>query len=336
MLNNSDNNNVKPNKLLLLYVILLFNNREFTVGELASEEYLRCSPSTISKLIRDLESSGLANIQVRKENRFLKYKLIKQDILKNISINSDGFIQLSFCRELLKGFLPENIQKNIDDTIDKTFKYLIDENYNIPSDIGGFIAKGRINYAPFIPIINTIISAIVYKNVCFIKYKASGKSKSKEYHFAPKRLIIFHESLYVEGYYVNDHGTVEIKYEDTSRLAIQRIQECLMTERSSSELRDVPRPNNKGFGFVIDEPFEAKIRFAKCVSAYIAEREWSENQSITYDDNGCLILIVNMNNINECISWVLSFKGNAEILEPRWLRKKISQVLNAMKRNYTN
>ena len=86
----------------------------------------------------------------------------------------------------------------------------------------------------------------------------------------------------------------------------------------------------------VTEPFEAKIRFAKCVSAYIAEREWSENQSIAYDNNGCLILTVDMNNINECISWVLSFKGNAEILEPRWLRKKISQVLNAMKRNYTS
>ena len=324
----------RSDKLLLLYAVLLFNNREYTVKELASEEYLNCSATTISNLIKDLKNMCIGNLKVRRENKCLKYRLEPSQITSNVSINAEGFAQLALCREFLIGLLPEDMQHKIRTSLDQAITYCTNETDNIPHGIGGFLSKGRIDYTPFRIIIENIISAIEKKKVCLLTYHSTSKAAPKTYHFAPKRMLIFHEGLYVEGYHVNDHGKVELKYEDTSRLAIQRIKELAITERSSADLKDVPIPDNKAFGFIRDEPIEATIRFAPEVATYVEEREWCESQTIAYDENNYLILKLNINNIDECISWVLTFRENAEILEPDWLRREISETITAMKRCY--
>ncbi|MBQ7584870.1 MAG: WYL domain-containing transcriptional regulator [Desulfovibrionaceae bacterium] len=326
-----DKSKKKSDKLLLLYVLLLFNNRGFSTEEL--KEYLNCSPATISRLIKDLESLGVANIEVIREKTNI-YKLIRSNRIPNISLNPDGLTLLSLCSEFFVGLLPENMQQKIRTSLGQAVTYLTQEKTDIPYDIGGFIVKGKINYSPFRSIIENLIHAIQDKKICIIKYQSSIQNEPKEYNFAPKRIIIYHESLYVEGFYVNEQESVKEKDEIILTLAIQRIKSCSLTARSSSSLQDVPKPDNRAFGFIIDEPFEVKIRFSPEVATYVAEREWSENQSIEINEDNYLILKVTMNNINECISWVLSFKDNAEILEPDWLRKEVAKTILSMRRIY--
>ncbi|MBO4312356.1 MAG: WYL domain-containing protein, partial [Desulfovibrionaceae bacterium] len=201
------------------------------------------------------------------------------------------------------------------------------------SGIGASLSKGRIDYGPFQEIITTLLQAIHSKKVCTVRYR-SANGTEKEYDFAPMRFLVYRESLYAEGWHVTGKGAVECLYDDATRLAVHRLKSCVMTRRGSEKLPEPPAPGNEAFGFMEGEPFSVKIRFAPAVAAYVSEREWSREQRLEQHEDGSVTLEAQMFNVPECVSWVLSFGGDAEVLEPQWLRKEVKKVIGKMRKCY--
>lgn len=77
-----------------------------------------------------------------------------------------------------------------------------------------------------------------------------------------------------------------------------------------------------------------KIRFNDSLSKFIKEIKWCPNQVIEDGKNGGLILSLFLDDIANIKSWVLGFGGEAEVLEPKSLRKEIEEEINKLIKFY--
>ena len=114
-------------------------------------------------------------------------------------------------------------------------------------------------------------------------------------------------------------------YEKPTTLALHRIKACTATRREAC-VPDIPEPDNATFGIMAGDPFTAVVRFAPVAATYVAERQWSAQQTIEFHDDGSLTLHVQGQSVPEFLSWVLSFGKAAEVLSPEWLRNEVGDT----------
>ena len=110
-------------------------------------------------------------------------------------------------------------------------------------------------------------------------------------------------------------------------VSVHRITDVAMQNRSSADLPVKDLEENSDFGFLRDEPFKAKIWFSKEVMTYISDRIWSDDQKITPQEDGGIILEMTALSRSELISFVLSFDFKAKLLEPLDLAEEIKARL---------
>ena len=325
-------------KLLSLFSLLFFNDRAFSLTELSAPDKMNMSKPSVSRMIERLERSGIGNIRREQRGREAYFRMERPARLPAVCLNAEALGQLALCRELLANLLPAAMQREIQSGLGQMAALAPKGSAGLLSGIGAGIAKGRIDYAPFREIIHALTQAIREKKACLVRYRAAGSGEEKEYAFAPKRLLAFHEGLYADGWHVTvtAGGSVEQRFGDATRLAVQRMRSCVLTGHSAASLPDPPMPGGASFGFVEEEPFDAVIRFAPSAADYAAERKWSAGQAMERCEDGSLILRAAMGNEFECLSWVLGFGESAEILEPDWLRKDMKALLGRMRRLYAD
>ena len=83
------------------------------------------------------------------------------------------------------------------------------------------------------------------------------------------------------------------------------------------------------------EEFEIRARFWGKAAAYVAERQWSANQKIEYDEtDNSHVLTATMANAPETLSWLLSFGDSVKLLAPDWLVREFKRVLRNIQRLY--
>ena len=73
--------------------------------------------------------------------------------------------------------------------------------------------------------------------------------------------------------------------------------------------------------------FKTRIYFDREVKTYICDRIWSEDQKITPQEDGGIILEMTALSRSELISFVLSFDFKARLLEPSDLAAEIKERL---------
>lgn len=329
-----DDDATPSKKLLVLFATLFFNNRPYSLKELSGPDYLNASKPTVLRYIRELELANVGNLQREKAGREVYYRLERAVRLPAVSMNAEGLRQLALCRDFLCGLLPEKMRAQMDMALNQAISYLPAGSQHFPAGIAGSLGKGRIDYTPFQAVLIALMEAILSGKVCEVEYRSASGGENKKYAFAPKRILAYHECLYIDGWLVNGEKTPELVYADPLRLALQRFLSCAITYKSSAALPDLPLPDNKAMGVMRDEEFEVKIRFAPEAATYVAERQWSATQTITRLEDGSIILAANMSSLPEAVSWILSFGDRATVLEPDWLIKQIKKVLRGIIKNY--
>ena len=239
--------------------------------------------------------------------------------------DAEGLAQLALCRELLTNLLPETMHKEMEKSLRQAVAFLPLGSQDLPDHIGTNLSKGRIDYKPFQATLGIILQAIREHKVCEIQYKGAALAEEKSFDFAPKLIIGFRESLLVQGFIVADKGTALPVYDSPTTLAIHRIKACDATRREA-RVPDIPEPDNATFGIMEGEPFTAVVRFAAAAATYVAERQWSAQQTIEFHDDGSLTLHVQGQSVPEFLSWVLSFGKAAEVFSPEWLRNEVGDT----------
>lgn len=289
-------------KLLALFAMLLFNNREYSLTELTKKKHLYASKASVGRLLDRFACTKLGNLKHKMRGREKFYWLEKHERIPPITLNADGLYQLALCRDFLTHLLPEKMWAETQASLSQAVSFLPQGCQNLPPSIGASLSKGRIDYKPFQEIIASLVQAIHQRRVCQIEYVSAGKREEKQYAFAPARILAYHECLYVDGWRVTDDDPVTLVYDDPLRLAVQRFRKCQVTERSTDGLPALPPPEQQGMGVMSGEAFTARIWFAPQAATYVAERQWSADQQIEMREDGSLILTASMSNVPETVS----------------------------------
>lgn len=320
-------------KLLALFAILAFNNRAYSLTELAGPNCLNASKASVGRLLRQLERVGIGNLQREKRGRESFYRLERPSAMpSSFSMNADALYQFILCRDFLTHLLPEKMRADMQSTINRAFSLLPLASYDLPTSIGASLSKGRIDYTPFQGIIDSLMKAMQQHKVCNIQYVSAAGREEKRYAFAPVKFLAYHECLYVDGWRVTDHGVVEAVYDAPLRLAVQRFKECRVTDRLADSLP--PLPENPAMGVRQGEVFSIRVMFTPEAATYVAERQWSEGQKIEELEDGSIILTASMSGVSECVSWLLSFADQARLLEPEWLVREVERIVNEILKTY--
>lgn len=327
-----DSDATPSEKLLLLFVLLLFNNRPFSLSELSST-WLNASKATVLRLLGQLESAKIGVLKREKRGRESYYSL-DHDRPPDFSLNREAIDQLSLCRDFILYLLPKKMQHDTAMTIGRLAALAGNGGRHEAGSVGGSLTKGRIDYSPFQEIFSTLENAVKNELVCNVAYLASRNSEPREYLFAPKRLTAYRETIYAEGWLLTSDNPPRMKYDDHLRLALQRFRACALTAYSSAGLPAIPQQKNELLGIVEDEPFMARIWFSGEVASYVAERIWSGSQQVEKAEGGSVILTLHIANFLEGLSWVLGFGDNAIVREPEWFVREVRRTLRRAARNY--
>ena len=76
--------------------------------------------------------------------------------------------------------------------------------------------------------------------------------------------------------------------------------------------------------------FEVVIRFAPRAADYIREKKWHPSQSLREFKDGGVELKMKLSSLGEVQRWVLSWGGDARVLQPRELAESVRQAAAAI------
>jgi predicted DNA-binding transcriptional regulator YafY len=307
-------------KLLALYSLLIFSNREYSLSELSGK--LRCSKQTVLRLLDQLEAGGERGIlrEMRKGRAY--YRMARPARRPVLALSPEGLEQLALCRDFVLHLLPPEARDTLEDALAKAGA-LLPEGVAVAELLApraAALSRGSIDYGSVQPQLEKIREGMRRKLVVSLRY-ANRLGAERAVDFAPVRLLRLHDNLYVQGWSVTDQGRVERLRDRPLTLAAQRLKEAALTRRSFASLKLPELPENGDFGFAAEEPFVAVVRFAPgAASVYVRERRWSRDQTMETDSDGRLLLRFTARNLDEVLSWVLSFGPQAEALAPGRLR----------------
>jgi predicted DNA-binding transcriptional regulator YafY len=84
------------------------------------------------------------------------------------------------------------------------------------------------------------------------------------------------------------------------------------------------------------KPFRVKVAFRPAAAAYVSERTWSDDQKLKGLPDGGLILEFTATSRPEVLSWILSFRTEAELLEPADIREELASTVEKLADVYSS
>ncbi len=326
--------------VLALYSFLLTHHQHYSLTQLS--EKFSVSKPTMLRYLQYLEKSEFGKIHCEKKGREHFYSIHRPSTRPKISLSPAGLQQLSLCRNFISYILPTSMQKSADITLQQASAYLPDDAQQALNtlsistmDIGESFSKGKINYTPFEPTLKTLIQAIYEQSVCTVCYQKRLNVQPETFDYAPQRLILYNDTIYIRGFKVTDKGKVNPLFERGTDLALHRFRDVILTKRNSKELPPAPEISKGAFGYMDIAPFIIELKFTENLSTYISERIWSTDQNIKHNKNGTIILTITARSKFEIIPWILGFGAEVEVLSPQWLKEKIQEEILKMNTLYT-
>jgi len=317
-------------RVLGLYSLLLLSGREYSLSQLA--EMFGCTKQTVLRMADQVEAFCGMNLERSIKGGQRMYRIRAPRDRPRVSLSPEDIQQLLLCRDLVMHLLPKGTVQHLFEVISRTTVLLPDfddREYALES-FSTAKFKGVIDYTPHQGTIETLMQAIREGLTCRLVYQPAG-GREAERRFAPVKLMAYREAMYVLGFKLE--GTGPPGPEHARTLAVHRIRSTELLDEAIPE--ELPDPAEPGlFGFRMSETFRVKVKFAACVADYVCERQWSEDQKLTRQKNGKVVLEFSAQSEPEVVSWILGFGSTAELLAPRRLLKRLQAEVAALAQKY--
>ena len=296
-------------------------------------ELFRCSRQTVLRMVEQLQLVQGIAIESWMEGKERYYRAVPGEAPGAVSLTVESIRHLMLCRDTIRHLLPESLRQEIRNTIGKA-TILVPDSDDPSIKIESYaesLGKGFIDYTPFQGYLEDLQEAMQEHRLCRMKYRPRSQDSPRTYVFAPDKLLAFREALYARGWVCKEDGTGLEKLPRT--FAVHRILGLSLLKKTLAAIPEAPKDDF--FGFHIDEPFRVRVAFTKRAASYVTERKWSKGQRIIRHKNGDIELIFTSTSKPEVISWVLSFGADAELLEPKDIRKTLFESLGAAVASYS-
>lgn len=150
------------------------------------------------------------------------------------------------------------------------------------------------------------------------------------------RLLCMHDCFYIIGWITDKDNPEAKKFDTPTKFLVQRIKSVQVLEKCSSENLPEVSPENEYFGVITgSEEFEVILRFrGNYAKTYIADRIWSKDQSISFNEDGSLILKFKSKSFYEVLSFVNSFGSQVEVIAPKEIREAVKDDVKNLVKMY--
>lgn len=324
-------------KMLILYSLLLFSSREWSLTEIA--EHLQCAKSTALRLLTRIESfeglrlaSRARGTAGRPEKCYVLEKTLSDGEKSHTVVSAEEMRLLHLCRDIALPLLPPALQKTLAAVLRRTAVLVPARDvWKEPQWPQLRMAMlGTIDYGEFQDILQNLLLAMTKKQVCQIGYKAQDKPP-RTYEMAVTGLCGSRQALYAKGWLVRDKGAAEPLH--PLFLAVHRMENVAPTRRTHQLPAD--SDDAEYFGLIEEKPFSVKIFFESELETYIRERRFSSEQRIEKVEGG-IELSFTAHSDMEVAAWLLGFGSKARAVEPAWLVRHMRAELAAMNGLYSD
>ena len=172
-------------------------------------------------------------------------------------------------------------------------------------------------------IVNQLLKAISVQTRISMKYHVPNKPAALEVeNLSPVFAFFFDGGMYLQA--LLEDGTLRT-------YAIERIETvCILN--GTIALKPDFNPSillTDPFGpFIGRDRVEAKVWIAPEQVPYVKERKWSDGVTISDNEDGSAIFKITTYGEWAFVNWILSMRTQAKLIEPEWLRNKVSVILD--------
>lgn len=265
-----------------------------------------------------------SNLDGRKRFRFDDGYLKKLPNLHipDLNLSLSEVIALYFIRGNARMYKGTDIEKNIESAFSKLDAFMPDRMSEQVDKVKTlFTSSTRFakDYSDKQDVIDTLTDAVFRRLTCTVHYHSFHDDQTKKFRIDPLRFFERDGGLYLFTR-TTDYGHIRV-------LAVERIADLEISADTflPPEQFDPDTMLEGAFGIVYDEPVELKLAFTADTARYIKERRWANDQVITGQADGSVILEIKTSGWFEVKKWILSFGRCVEVLEPQKMREEIRQ-----------
>jgi predicted DNA-binding transcriptional regulator YafY len=251
-------------------------------------------------------------------------------------LTEDEWYVLNMCRTFTEHLIGKKLFEEATQALVKSRSLLKDSG----SITGGHFAcfrPGTIDYTPYHEIIRTLIEAMESKNICKITYKAIMEDRSKIYYICPLKLFSHVDTIYLHAKKARTPGEKYSSPKFDPILPVHRFMAVELTERKFElpQNYDFDKAFNRTFGVMKDDTFAVEVEFTGWAARYVSERIWSQDQEIKKISDNKIRLFFTATSDQEVLSWILSFKDEAKLIQPEYLINEIENTAMKLKKMYS-
>ncbi|MCP4161731.1 MAG: transcriptional regulator [Deltaproteobacteria bacterium] len=298
------------------------------VAELISE--LECQRRTVYRDIEALQNAGFPLYNEKVDGRNIWFVLDNDQKIET-PFNITELMALYFGRDLLKAldgtFLSDSLKSLVEKIKTKIPEESLEYLDKIEKTFQVSAKQTKFNQS-LADVMKDVNDAAMAKKYIEIDYYTISRDEITKRMVAPYTIWFFNGTFYLIAY-----CTLR---KNVRTFSIDRIKSLKVTSDNFTVPKDfnVEEYMKPSFGVFQGETTKVKIRFSKDIANIVAEKKWHESQSITWENDGSMVLEIQVAGIDEIKIWILQWGQNAVVLEPQELRDKLKKEALEMFENY--
>jgi len=251
-----------------------------------------------------------------------------------MTLGVDEFISSLLLKRMAVIFKNTPIENDIK-TLDHKIKQLITDDVlttgNDLQELEPYFSTlnfGYIDYGNYGEQLQKYLFATINCRPIQVTYRSRYNDQPKCYVVHPYSLLLHRGTFYGIAYHPKHNKYINLLIHHIEKIDI--IEETF--ERNSEY--DLERHLSEAVGVCHDQPEKVQIKFHSDVATRIKERIWQKGQNIIQNEDGSIILELNVAVTYELIAWVLRWGSFAEVLAPAKLVEMVRSEVENLKNIY--
>jgi predicted DNA-binding transcriptional regulator YafY len=301
-------------------VSLLSGRAGRTLDQLKAE--LGVTKRTIQRDIIVLEAAGFPVTSESRDGTV--YWRVMNPTKENgeLSLTLAELMSLYFSRDLLKALQGSPMQTALESALEKIGARLPPAGHDLLRQLKQQTAvsvTGWKDYSNCSKIIDVLNRAIRHRITVRITHKPLKAPEARIREVDPYRLWYAGGGLYLVGY---DHAKGAVR-----TFAVERIMNVATTNHRFTFMDDFDFEAFARTAFPVHggEPQLVRIRFSPDQAPYIMERHWHDSQKFHPQDDGTVVMELQVANLWEVKRWLIGWGADAEVMEPQSLFEQIQE-----------
>jgi proteasome accessory factor B len=171
-----------------------------------------------------------------------------------------------------------------------------------------------------------LLDATLHHRRLTMRYRSLSSGREKDYVVEPYRLVFAQGGLYLVAFVP--------EYKEFRTFAVERLLSLTVSEERFEPVEREQEAFAHSLGVHEGPPERIEIAFEPRIVPYVRERTWHASQQIRDEDNGSIVLTLNVCNDFALRSWILGFGPLARVVSPPHLAAQILAELEGARLRY--